>query len=88
MLTTHTVTTKNNEQGRLTDEQRREIFGRLRSSRSNTLNVTITFFDGLEYRQTTGIVAEMDQRYVKLELERGWMLVNFADITGVEFVVV
>ncbi|WP_010495056.1 hypothetical protein [Paenibacillus elgii] len=74
---------------KLTDEQQREIFGRLRASRSNTLEVTVTFFDGREYRQTTGIVADMvDQRYVKLELERGWMLINFADVTGVEFVVV
>lgn len=77
----NTITTE-----KLSDEQQREIFGRLRTSRSNTLNVTVTFYDGREYRQTAGIVSEMDHRCVKLEMERGWMIVNLADVTGVEFV--
>ncbi|MFB0841760.1 YolD-like family protein [Paenibacillus oleatilyticus] len=82
------ITTKDNEQGILTDEQQQEIFGRLRASWSNTLKVTVTFYDRHEYRQTTGIVEAMDKRYIKLELDRGWTLVGLADITGVEFAVV
>lgn len=78
-----TITTE-----KLSDEQQREIFGRLRASRSNTLKVTVTFYDGREYRETTGIVAYMDQRYIKLELDRGWTLVGLADVAGVEFGVV
>ncbi|MCP1306960.1 YolD-like family protein [Paenibacillus tyrfis] len=71
----------------LTEDEQRELFGRLRSSWSNTLKVTVTFYDGRQYREISGIVSEMDQLYVKLELERRWMLLNFADVAGAEFIV-
>ncbi|GAA4828212.1 hypothetical protein GCM10023310_01190 [Paenibacillus vulneris] len=70
----------------LTEEEQQELFGRLKASLVNTIEVTITVYKENGYEKYTGIVGGLDPRYylVKLEWLGDWKLIEFKDIVGVE----
>ncbi|WP_051620400.1 YolD-like family protein [Paenibacillus sp. UNC451MF] len=71
----------------LMEEELQELFGRLKSSMSNTLEVTVSVFCEYGRMKYTGIVSGLDprQQLVKLEWLGDWKLIDFKDIIGVEF---
>ncbi|KPV57892.1 hypothetical protein QJ48_19755 [Paenibacillus sp. A3] len=70
-----------------TEEEQEELFGRLRASFSNTLEVEITVFGECENRKIGGIVTGLDSRnfLVKVQKTVGWELLQLRDIIKVEF---
>lgn len=70
----------------LTEEEKEEIFGRLKAAKANTLKVTITVFGELETYKFIGIVTGLDprQQLIKIEVGRNWHLIEFRDVIGVE----
>lgn len=72
----------------LTEEAQEELFGRLKASLVNTIEVSVTLYGEYENRQLTGVITGLDprQRLVKLEPKRGdWVLFQFDDVLRVEF---
>lgn len=75
------------ERPELTEEEQQELFGRLKASMSNTIEVTVTVFGEYEHTKYIGTVSGLDlrQQLVKLEWLGDWKLIDFKDIIGVEF---
>ncbi|MDO3680657.1 YolD-like family protein [Paenibacillus ehimensis] len=71
----------------LTEEEQQELFGQLRASLSNTLEVEITLFDEYENKKIIGIVTGLDPRHqlAKVQTGQSWELIQFCDVIGVEF---
>ncbi|MCP1306461.1 YolD-like family protein [Paenibacillus tyrfis] len=71
----------------MTEEEQQELFGRLRASLSNTLDVEITLFDEYENKKIVGIVTGLDPQYrlVKVQTGQSWELIQFRDVIRVEF---
>ncbi|MFC6231591.1 YolD-like family protein [Paenibacillus allorhizosphaerae] len=70
----------------LTEEEQHEMYSRLKVSRSEYLQVTITVYGEYGNLQFSGIVTGLDPRLflVKLQLRYDWKLIEFTDIIGVE----
>lgn len=68
----------------LTEEEQQEMFGRLKASKANTLEVCIKVFGDFEIQKVTGIVTGLDKYLVKMEVNNDWQLIKFEDIIGVD----
>ncbi|TVY10351.1 YolD-like family protein [Paenibacillus cremeus] len=70
----------------MTEEEQQELFGRLKASLRNSVEVTITVFGELGNRQVTGGVAGLDpkHRLVKVETSGDWELIEFENVLAVE----
>ncbi|WP_079908294.1 YolD-like family protein [Paenibacillus sp. 32352] len=73
----------------LTEEEQQELFGRLKASLSNTIEVTIKVYTEYGYEKYSGVVGGLDPRHklVKLEWRADWKLIEFRDIVGVDLCV-
>ncbi|MCZ8514347.1 YolD-like family protein [Paenibacillus filicis] len=80
------ISLKKQTRPELTEEEQQEMFGRLKASRSEKIEVTITVYGEYENQSFTGIVTGIDPRLylVKLEFNHDWKLFDFTDIIGVE----
>lgn len=72
----------------LTEEEQEELFGCLRASLVNTIEVSVTIYGEFVNKQLTGVITGLDprQRLAKLEPCKGdWELFKFDDVLRVEF---
>lgn len=70
----------------LTEEEQQELFGRLKASLVNSIEVTVTVYREFGYEKYTGIVGGLDPRHklVKLDWLGDWKLIEFKDIIDVQ----
>ncbi|MCZ8513802.1 YolD-like family protein [Paenibacillus filicis] len=71
----------------LTEEEQQEMFGKLRMSMKEHLEVMVTVFGEYENSHYTGVITGLDphQYLVKIKLNHDWKVIDFKDIVGVEF---
>ncbi|MFD0680513.1 MULTISPECIES: YolD-like family protein [unclassified Paenibacillus] len=70
----------------LTDEEQQELFRRLKVSKSQNLEASITLFRDSGNRTIFGIVTSIDPRYALIKVESGpsWEVFQFSDVIRVD----
>ncbi|MFE5321835.1 YolD-like family protein [Paenibacillus sp. NPDC056579] len=68
----------------ITEEEQQEMFGKLKVSKANAVEVCITVFNDFEIQQITGVVTGLDKYLVKMKINNDWQLFKFEGIIGVD----
>ncbi|NOU95179.1 hypothetical protein GC093_18405 [Paenibacillus sp. LMG 31456] len=71
----------------LTNEEQQELFKRLKVSKSQTREVSVTLFRDIGNRTIFGTVTSMDPRYSLIKVESGsiWEVFQLTDVIRVDF---